>query len=244
MYLKMKNMEKTILHKANTRGHADHGWLNARHSFSFASYYDPTRVHFGALRVLNDDTVAAGQGFGRHPHDNMEIITIPLEGAIEHQDSMGHKEVIYSGDVQVMSAGTGVTHSEYNANKDKALKLLQIWVIPKVSNVTPRYGQASFKKEDRINTLQQVVSPGPTDEGLWIHQDAWFHLGSLEKGFQTEYTIKQKGNGVYAFVIDGNVTINGTSLNKRDALGISDTDRLSITSDSDSELLLIEVPMI
>jgi len=237
-------MEKTILHKANTRGHANHGWLNANHSFSFANYYDPTRVHFGALRVLNDDTIAPSQGFGRHPHNNMEIITIPLEGAIEHQDSMGHKEVIQSGDIQIMSAGTGIAHSEYNANKDKTLKLLQIWVIPKVHNVAPRYGQASFKKEDRINKLQQIVSPGPTDDGMWIHQDAWFHLGSLQKGFQTEYTFKKAGNGVYAFVIEGNVTINGVSLNKRDALGVTDTDKLSILADSDAELLLIEVPMI
>ena len=237
-------MEKIILHKANTRGHANHGWLNANHSFSFANYYDPARVHFGALRVLTDDTIAQAQGFGRHPHDNMEIITIPLEGAIEHQDSMGHKEVIQSGDIQIMSAGTGIAHSEYNANKDKVLNLLQIWVIPKTHNVAPRYGQASFKKEDRINRLQQIVSPGPTDDGMWIHQDAWFHLGSLQKGFQTDYAFKKAGNGVYAFVIEGNVTINGVSLNRRDALGVTDTDKLSILADSDAELLLIEVPMI
>jgi redox-sensitive bicupin YhaK (pirin superfamily) len=237
-------MEKTILHKANTRGHANHGWLNAHHSFSFANYYDPTRIHFGALRVLNDDTIAPGMGFGRHPHDNMEIITIPLEGAIEHQDSMGHREVIQSGDIQVMSAGTGIAHSEYNANKDKFLKLLQIWVIPREDNVTPRYGQATLSREDRINKLQQIVSPGPAAEGIWINQDAWFHLGSLAKGFQTDHQFKKEGDGVYAFVIDGNVTINGVSLNKRDALGISDTDKLSITADSDAELLLIEVPMI
>lgn len=237
-------MEKTILHKANTRGHANHGWLDAHHSFSFANYYDPIRIHFGALRVLNDDTIAPAQGFGKHPHDNMEIITIPLEGAIEHQDSMEHREVIQSGDIQVMSAGTGITHSEYNANKDKTLNLLQIWVIPREENVTPRYGQATLRREDRINKLQQIVSPGPAAEGIWINQDAWFHLGSLAKGFQTDYQFKKEGDGVYAFVIDGNVTINGVSLNKRDALGISDTDKLSITADSDAELLLIEVPMI
>jgi hypothetical protein len=157
---------------------------------------------------------------------------------------MGHKEVIQSGDIQVMSAGTGITHSEYNANKDQALKLLQIWVFPKVQNVAPRYGQATLRREDRINKLQQIVSPGPAEEGIWIHQDAWFHLGSLQKGFQTDYAFKKSEGGVYAFVIDGNVTINGVSLNKRDALGISDTDTLSITADSDVELLLIEVPMI
>ncbi len=244
MHPKIFIMEKTVLHKANTRGHANHGWLNAHHSFSFANYYDPTRIQFGALRVLNDDIVAPAQGFGRHPHDNMEIVTIPLEGALEHQDSMGHKEVIKSGDIQVMSAGTGITHSEYNASSDKYVKLLQIWVFPKVKNVTPRYGQTSFRKEDRINKLQQIVSPGPTDEGMWIHQDAWFHLGSLQKGFQIDHQIKKSGNGVYAFVIEGDVTINGVSLNRRDALGISDTDKLSITADSEAELLLIEVPMI
>ena len=244
MYPKIRNMEKTILYKAGTRGHADFGWLKTDLSFSFANYYDPARIHFGALRVLNDDTIAPAQGFGTHPHDNMEIVTIPLEGAVEHQDSMGHKEVIQSGDIQAMSAGTGITHSEYNASSDKYLKLLQIWVIPKLRNVTPRYGQASFKKEDRINKLQQIVSPGPTDDGMWIHQDAWFHLGSLQKGFQTEYTFKKAGNGVYAFVIEGDVTINGVSLNRRDALGVTDTDKLSILADSDAELLLIEVPMI
>ena len=244
LHPKTYDMEKTILHKANTRGHANHGWLNAKHSFSFANYYDPSRVHFGALRVLNDDTIAPGMGFGKHPHDNMEIITIPLEGAIEHQDSMGHREVIQSGDIQVMSAGTGITHSEYNANKDKALKLLQIWVIPNKQNAQPRYGQTTLNKADRINKLQEIVSPGPIDSGMWINQDSWFHIGSLQKGFQVDYHIKKAGNGVYAFVIEGDVTINGTSLNKRDALGISDTDKLSITADSDAELLLIEVPMI
>jgi redox-sensitive bicupin YhaK (pirin superfamily) len=238
------NMEKTILHKANTRGHANHGWLDARHSFSFAGYSDPARVHFGALRVLNDDTIAAGNGFGRHPHDNMEIITIPLEGAIEHQDSMGHKEVLSTGDIQVMSAGTGITHSEYNANKDKALKLLQIWIIPNKHNAAPRYGQMTLHKEDRVNKLQQIVSPGPVEDGMWIHQDAWFHMGNLDKGTQIGYQVKKPGNGVYAFVIDGSVTIEGVSLNKRDALGITDADTLSILADSDTEVLLIEVPMI
>jgi redox-sensitive bicupin YhaK (pirin superfamily) len=244
LYPKFYKMENTILHKANTRGQANHGWLDARHSFSFANYYDPSRVHFGALRVLNDDSIAGGQGFGKHPHDNMEIITIPLEGAIAHKDSMGHEEVVQSGDIQVMSAGTGIAHSEYNVNKDKALKLLQIWVLPNKQNVTPRYGQISLNKEDRKNKLQQIISPGPIDSGMWIHQDAWFHLGSLDKGFQTDYQIKKAGNGVYAFVIEGNVTINGVSLNKRDALGISDIDKLGITADSDAELLLIEVLMI
>ena len=237
-------MEKITLHKANTRGHANHGWLNAYHTFSFSDYSDPSRVHFGALRVLNDDTIAPGQGFGKHPHDNMEIITIPLEGAIAHKDSMGHEEVLKAGEVQVMSAGTGLYHSEYNGSKTDYLKLLQIWLFPKVGNVEPRYAEATFKKEDRINKLQQILSPGPTDTGLWIHQDAWFHLGSLEKGFATDYLVKKPGNGVYAFVIDGDVTINGHALNKRDGLGIQDNDVLHIQADSDAELLLMDVPMI
>ncbi len=237
-------MEKTTLHKANTRGHADHGWLNAWHTFSFADYTDRSRVHFGVLRVLNDDTIAAGMGFGKHPHDNMEIITIPLEGAVAHKDSMGHEEVVRAGEVQVMSAGTGIYHSEYNASKTDPLKLLQIWLFPREGNVTPRYGQAAFKKEDRINKFQQLLGPGPAESGLWIHQDAWFSIGSLEKGFQTDYLVKKPGNGVYAFVISGDVTINGTSLNKRDGLGISDTDVLHITADADAELLLMDVPMI
>jgi redox-sensitive bicupin YhaK (pirin superfamily) len=245
LYLKNNNnMEKITLHKANTRGHADHGWLNAFHTFSFSDYSDPSRVHFGALRVLNDDSIAPAMGFGRHPHNNMEIITIPFEGAVAHKDSMGHEEVVKVGEVQVMSAGTGIQHSEYNASKTDYLRLLQIWLFPKEGNVTPRYGQASFKKEDRVNKLQQILSPGPVDDGLWIHQDAWFHLGSLDKGFSTDYQIKRPGNGVYAFVISGDVTINGTSLNKRDGLGIEDTDVLHITADSDAELLLMEVPMI
>ncbi len=236
-------MEKFILHKAESRGHADHGWLKAFHSFNFASYHDPSRVHFGVLRVLNDDTVAGGQGFGKHPHDNMEIVTIPLSGALEHQDSMGHKEVIHSGDVQVMSAGTGIYHSEYNASKDEAVKLLQIWVFPKLNNIEPRYGQATFRREDRINKLQLLVSPGPADSGLWIHQDAWFHIGSLQSGFKTAYSVRKHGNGVYAFVISGDVSINGHSLTTRDALGIWDTDILHIEAIAETELLLIDVPM-
>lgn len=244
--LKSKVMEKTILHKADARGGADHGWLKAKHSFSFASYQDtdPARIHFGALRVLNDDTIAPGMGFGRHPHDNMEIITIPLEGALAHQDSMGHKEVLHSGEVQVMSAGTGLYHSEYNASETDYLKLLQIWVFTRKNGVTPRYGQAHFDKVDRINKLQPIVTPGPTESGLWIHQDAWFHLGSLQKDFKSDYSFKKSGNGVYAFVIEGSVTINGQELNKRDALGVRDTDSLSIEAQADTELLLIEVPMI
>lgn len=238
-----KIMANTVLHKADTRGHADHGWLNSYHSFSFANYYNPERMHFGVLRVLNDDTVAAAKGFGKHPHDNMEIISIPLEGDLEHKDSMGNTTVISNGDVQVMSAGTGIFHSEYNKNTDKLVKFLQIWVFPNKRNVEPRYDQITLKKEDRKNKLQQILSPNADDEGVWIHQDAWFHLADFDKGTSTAYTIKKSGNGVYAFVLKGDVTINGQVLNTRDGLGIWDMDTLNITADSDAEFLLMEVPM-
>ncbi|MFA7229362.1 MAG: pirin family protein [Melioribacteraceae bacterium] len=236
-------MAKTILHKAETRGHADHGWLNAYHTFSFANYYDPERINFGALRVLNDDTIDAGMGFGTHPHDNMEIISIPLEGDLEHKDSMGNAGVIRFGDIQVMSAGTGIRHSEYNANKERRTKLLQIWIFPNKENVTPRYDQMTLNLADGRNKLQQIVSPNADDEGVWIHQNAWLPLGNFNKGITADYNIKSEGNGVYAFILKGDVTIDGQQLNTRDGFGIWDTDRISIKADSDSELLLIEVPM-
>ncbi len=238
-----KIMANTVLHKADTRGLANHGWLNSRHTFSFANYHNPERMHFGVLRVLNDDQVAAGKGFGTHPHDNMEIISIPLEGDLEHKDSMGNVAVIKNGDVQILSAGTGITHSEYNKNSDKQVKFLQIWVFPNKRNVTPRYDQIALKPEDRKNKLQQIISPNPDHAGVWIHQDAWFHLGQFDKEETTEYTIKKTGNGVYAFVLSGDVTINGQTLNARDGLGIWDTDKLSIKADSNTELLLMDVPM-
>lgn len=236
-------METMVLHKADTRGHANHGWLDSHHTFSFANYYNPERMHFGVLRVLNDDQVAPGMGFGTHPHDNMEIISIPLEGDLEHQDSMGNVAVIKHGDIQVMSAGTGIMHSEYNRNKDKQTKFLQIWVFPNKRNVEPRYDQITLKTEDRHNKLQQILSPNSEDEGVWIHQDAWFHIGKFDSGFQTEYTVKKAGNGVYAFILSGSVTINGQELGTRDGLGIWDTTTLSITAGSDAEILLMDVPM-
>ena len=237
-------MTKTVLHRSATRGQANHGWLNARHTFSFASYYDPNRMNFGVLRVLNDDQVAEGRGFGTHPHDNMEIITIPLEGDLEHKDSMGNSSVIRYGDVQVMSAGTGIQHSEFNPNKDKPLKLLQIWVFPNKRNVSPRYDQITLNMNERHNKLQQILSPSPEDEGVWIHQDAWFHLGKFDKDLTAEYEIKKNGNGVYAFVIRGAVKIEGELLNERDGLGIWETDSLSIQSVQEgTEILLMEVPM-
>ncbi len=236
-------MSNTILHKAETRGDANHGWLHSRHTFSFANYYDPERVHFGALRVLNDDIVEAGMGFGMHPHDNMEIISIPLEGDLEHKDSMGNVSVIKHGDVQVMSAGTGIYHSEYNKNKDQQVKFLQIWVFPNQKKVKPRYDQITLNLADRHNKLQQILSPNADDAGVWIYQNAWFHLGNFDKGVASEYNLRAKGNGVYAFILSGSVTINNQPLNSRDGFGIWDVDALSITADSDAEILLMEVPM-
>ena len=234
---------KTILHKAETRGYANHGWLNSYHSFSFGGYYEPSRVHFGMLRVLNDDSVAAGMGFGTHPHDNMEIISIPLSGDLKHKDSMGNEIIIKQGDIQVMSAGTGIAHSEMNANRDNEVKFLQIWIIPNKKNVQPRYGQVTLDETKMKNNLVQVLSPNENDEGVWIHQDAWFSMGNLEKGYSTEYKLKNSNNGVYAFVLEGNVTINGEELNKRDGLGITEADVLTITVVDDAKLLLMEVPM-
>jgi redox-sensitive bicupin YhaK (pirin superfamily) len=236
-------MKNTVLHKANERGHADHGWLNAYHSFSFANWYNADKVQFGVLRVLNDDTVAPGMGFGMHPHDNMEIITIPLEGDLAHKDSMGNAETIKFGDVQVMSAGTGIRHSEFNPNADKRTKLLQIWLFPNKRDVEPRYQQITLDVNDRKNKLQQILSPNPEDVGVWIHQDAWFHLGKFDKGLTENYTVKREGNGVYAFVISGTVIINSQALETRDALGITNTEKLEITATSDAEILLMDIPM-
>ena len=236
---------KAILHKANTRGHANHGWLDSYHTFSFAGYYDPERVHFGALRVLNDDTVAGGMGFGTHPHDNMEIISIPTFGDLEHQDSMGNKQVIRQGDVQIMSAGTGIQHSEKNKNHDKEVKFFQIWVFPNKRNVEPRYDQQSFTEADKHNKLLTVVSPiGTNDSGVKIHQDAWFSLGKLDKDFLTTYTLRNKNNGVYAFVIEGDITVSGQPLNIRDGLAISETEQLTIKANSNADVLLMEIPLL
>lgn len=237
-------MKNTVLHKAETRGHANHGWLNSHHTFSFANYYNPERMHFGVLRVLNDDTVAEARGFGTHPHDNMEIISIPLEGDLEHKDSMGNTTVIKQGDIQVMSAGTGIYHSEYNKNKDQAVKFLQIWVFPNKKNVTPRYDQITLNVEDRHNKLQQILSPNADDAGVWIYQDAWFHMGNFDKGVATSYDIKKKGNGVYAFVLKGSFKIEGFDVNQRDGFGLWDIDQFSLEATTeDAQILLMEVPM-
>ncbi len=233
---------KTILHKAATRGHNSFGWLNSYHSFSFGHYHDPERMHFGALRVLNDDTVAAGMGFGKHPHDNMEIVSIPLEGDLHHSDSTGRNEIIRQHDVQIMSAGSGIAHSEMNANKNKEVKFLQIWVFPKTQNIEPRYEQKSFNPADRVDQILTVVAPDD-DKAVWINQDAWFSLANLSKDFTTNYALHKSDNGVYAFLINGNISINGIELNERDGLGISEIKDLQIIASTDAELLLIEVPM-
>ena len=234
---------KTILFKASERGDADHGWLKAKHYFSFAGYYDPEKMHFGLLRVLNDDIVEGGRGFPTHPHDNMEIVTIPFTGALQHKDSTGGQGIIKSGDVQIMSAGTGVRHSEFNASKTEEVNLFQLWVFPKKKNITPRYDQRNFSLDDRINKWQVIVSPNETDNALWINQDARFALTKLEAGKEIIYNNAFKSNGVYLVVINGSVTMNDIKLSKRDALGIYDTDSFKITANEDAELLAVEVPM-
>jgi redox-sensitive bicupin YhaK (pirin superfamily) len=237
-------MSNMVLHKAATRGHANHGWLDTYHTFSFANYYDPERMHFGVLRVLNDDTVAAGRGFGTHPHDNMEIVSIPLQGDLEHKDSMGNTQVIRQGDIQVMSAGSGITHSENNRNADQLTRFLQIWVFPNKRNVAPRYDQLTLNPTERRNRLQQVLSPDPHDDGVWIHQDAWFHLGSFDAGKNAAYDLKRKGNGVYVFMLEGSAVVNDQVLERRDGLGIWDVDRLELSAGNDgAEVLMMEVPM-
>ena len=233
----------TVFHPANTRGHANHGWLNSHHTFSFANYYNPERMNFGVLRVLNDDTVAASRGFREHPHDNMEIISIPLEGDLQHKDSMGNVATIKEGEVQVMSAGTGVRHSEFNKNKDKEVKFLQIWIFPRERSVTPRYDQVSIKEIAKENTFYQILSPNKDDQGVWINQDAWFHLGNFEPNKTTSYKLKKEGNGVYVFVLDGLVEVAGQKLSKRDGFGIWNTNDFDFKSFTNSRVLLMEVPM-
>lgn len=237
-------MAKTVFHPADKRGHANHGWLDAHHSFSFANWYDPEKVHFGALRVLNDDIIDGGQGFGSHPHDNMEIITIILDGVLEHKDNMGHTKQVVPEEVQVMSAGTGITHSEYNPHPTNKTNVLQTWIFPDEENVLPRYDQRNFAPEERLNKVQTLVSPiTGYDSGLKIHQDAWIYRTTLESGKSISHTIHSPRHGVYIFLIDGKVKVGDQELNKRDALGISDTSTFEITADEKSEVLMLEVPM-
>lgn len=234
---------KTIVHKANERGHANHGWLNAYHSFSFANWYNPEKVQFGMLRVLNDDTIAGGMGFGTHPHDNMEIITIPLEGDLAHKDSMGNGTTIKSGDIQVMSAGTGIQHSEFNPNPDQHTKLFQIWLFPKYHNVTPRYQQITLDKSLEKNDFAQILSPNPDDAGVWIHQDAWFYLSNFDTDFSKKLSLKKEGNGFYIMNIEGEIEINGQKLEKRDAIGIWETNEIQVKANSNAKFLVMEIPM-
>ncbi len=234
---------KSVMHRSETRGHANHGWLDSHHTFSFANYYNPERMNFGVLRVLNDDVVSKGMGFGTHPHDNMEIISIPLSGDLEHKDSMGNMKVIQEGDVQVMSAGTGVSHSEYNKNKDREVRFLQIWMFPNKRNVEPRYDQISIRDIKKKNELYQVLSPNKDDEGVWVHQNAWFHLGDFDTNTETTYSVKGNGNGVYFFILEGEIKINDQVLNKRDGFGIWDTDSVKIEAKENSRVLVMDVPM-
>lgn len=234
---------KTVLHTADSRGHANHGWLDSHHTFSFAGYHDPARMHFGMLRVLNDDTVAGGRGFGAHAHDNMEIISIPLSGTLEHQDNAGNHGLIRPGDVQVMSAGSGIRHSEKNHSATEEVRFLQIWLFPDQRNVTPRYDQQHFAAAGRHNQFQQVISPSADDAGVWIHQQAWFHLADFEAGHAADYQLKKPGNGLYVFVLEGTATVAGQPLQRRDGLGLWETDSVAIQADSATRLLLMEIPM-
>jgi redox-sensitive bicupin YhaK (pirin superfamily) len=234
---------KTILHTAESRGAANHGWLNAKHSFSFASWYNPDRTNFGALRVLNDDIVSPGAGFGTHPHDNMEIITIPLSGAIAHKDSMGNSSIIKTGEIQVMSAGTGIQHSEFNPSKEESLNLFQIWIFPNKRNVEPRYDQFEMDIQGMKNNFLQLVSPLKEDEGTWIHQNAWIKIAKVDEDTEIHYVLNSKENGVYFIVIEGAISINNQILKQKDAIGVWDTDTIVLKSNSQSKILAIEIPM-
>jgi len=234
---------KKIIHRANDRGIQDHGWLKAAHSFSFAHYHDPSKMHFGLLRVLNDDVVAPGMGFGTHGHDNMEIVTIPLKGSLAHQDSIGSIGNITSGEVQIMSAGSGIQHSEFNGSSTEEVNLLQIWVFPKERNITPRYDQKKYDLHSNNNTFVTVVSSEKEDGVMWINQDAVFSLGTFDAGTIASYTVKHPGNGAYVFLVEGKVELDGSTLTKRDAVGVYDTDKLDISVTENSKILIIEVPM-
>ncbi|MXV49780.1 pirin family protein [Pedobacter sp. HMF7647] len=234
---------KKIVHKAIERGIQDHGWLKAAHSFSFGGFFDPQKVHFGLLRVLNDDIVSPGMGFGTHGHDNMEIVTIPLKGTLAHKDSTGSEGNIVPGEVQIMSAGSGIRHSEFNASSTDDVNLLQIWVFPKERNITPRYDQKKYSADETYNKFKTVVSPDDQQGAMWINQDAHFSIGDFEPGQQTSYTIKFPGNGAYIFVIEGNISVDGTELGRRDAVGVYDAESFDIKISEKAKVLIIEIPM-
>jgi quercetin 2,3-dioxygenase len=233
----------TQFYPASQRGHVNFGWLDSHHSFSFGNWHDPEKVHFGALRVLNDDIVKEGRGFDTHPHDNMEIVSIPLKGALAHKDNTGTEGIIYSGDVQIMSAGSGIRHSEYNASHYDPVNFLQVWVFPKQQNIKPRHDQKTFDLAGREGKWQVVVSPDEKDGGVWINQDARFAMTKLPAGKEIGFAPAFSGNGVYIFILEGEVTIAGKKLERRDGLGISGTDAFTIQAGVDSEILAIEVPM-
>ena len=234
---------KTIYHAADSRGDANHGWLKSKHTFSFANYHNPERMGFGALRVINDDFVIGGQGFGKHSHRDMEIISIPLSGKLGHGDNIGNNGIIETGEIQVMSAGTGITHSEMNGDDKEDVKFLQIWVIPNKMNVEPRYQQIRMDDILKPNEFNQVLSPNADDAGVWIHQDAWFSMGDFDKGITQTYELKNPNNGVYIFVISGKVVVNGNTLDTRDGLGVWDTKNFTMDVEEDAKVLLMEVPM-
>lgn len=230
-----------LIHEAQTRGHANHGWLKSWHTFSFANYYDPSRMNFGALRVINDDSIDGGTGFGTHPHRDMEIISVPLEGGLLHRDSEGNSYEIRKGEIQVMSAGTGIAHSEYNSSKENPAKFLQIWVMPKKLGIKPRYDQKSF--DLKMNELKLIVSPNAQEESLPINQDAYFTLGKFEQSKKFQYQVKDKRNGVYIFIIDGTLRINNHLLKTRDGVGLTEVSDIKFETESSVELLIMEVPM-
>jgi len=234
---------KSIFYPAAERGHANFGWLDSYHSFSFGQWHNPQKMHFGALRVLNDDQVKGGAGFGTHPHENMEIVSIPLSGALAHKDSTGTSEVINTGDVQIMSAGSGISHSEFNASKTDPVNFLQVWVFPKQHDIKPRYDQKTFDAAQRINQWQVVVSPDEKDGAVWINQDAKFSLATIEPGKELNYKNAFAGNGVYFFLLEGKATVADKELNRRDAIGVSETDSVGIKAIDAVSVLAIEVPM-
>lgn len=235
---------ETVIHKSEDRGYANHGWLDTHHTFSFAGWYNPDQMHFGALRVLNDDIVAPEKGFGQHPHNDMEIVSIPLRGALTHRDTMGHAQAIKTGDVQVMSAGTGLQHSEYNESSDEEVNFLQLWIFPERRGVEPRYDQKTFDASNRENTWQQLVRPHDSEgDGLWVHQNAYMHRTDLTEGTKLSYSVNSEGNGVYFFILEGDVEIAGQPLNKRDGMGVWDVDSVELVASSNAEVLAVEVPM-
>lgn len=233
---------KYNLHKSESRGYANHGWLQAKHSFSFADYFDATRMNFGVLRVLNNDIIAPGKGFGTHPHDNMEIITIPLEGALSHKDSMGNSSTIHAGEIQVMSAGSGIYHSEFNASNTNPIELFQIWIYPNKKNVEPRYQQISLQDISSENSLYQILSPHANESGVWIYQDAWIYMGNFTTDTDCIYKVHSANTGTYTMVIEGEISIESIALSKRDAIGIWNSDEIRIRAHAHSKILIIEVP--